>query len=154
MLVAPRLQTAGRHAELQRVLTRTVRVVLVFAVPTALVLVVFGRLILGVFGTGFEDGETSIRILTAGEVVNVLTGFGGLVLVMTGHERELALCVGLGTALNVALTATLVPLAGLEGAAIGTAAGLAASNLAMASLAWKRLGIWSPIVSRPRRALA
>jgi O-antigen/teichoic acid export membrane protein len=70
------------------------------------------------------------------------------VLVMTGRERELAFCVGIGAALNLGLSAALIPLIGLDGAAIGTATGLACANLLMAWLAWRRVGVWSAVAGR------
>ena len=77
--------------------------------------------------------------------MNVLTGFGGVVLVMTGRERELALCVGIGAALNLGLSAALISVIGLDGAAIGTATGLACANLLMAWFAWRRVAVWSAV---------
>jgi len=148
MPLAARLYAAGEVAQLQRVVIRAARAVLLFAAPTALVLVVFGPSILGLFGTGFDEGSTAMRILAIGELVNVVTGFGGLVLVMTGHERELALCVGIGAVLNLGLSTVLIPVVGLEGAAIGTATGLACANAAMTWLSWRQVGVWSAVAGR------
>lgn len=46
----------------------------------------------------------------------------------------------ISTALNLGLSATLISLIGLDGAAIGTATGLACANLLMA---WRRVAAWS-----------
>ncbi len=84
-----------------------------------------------------------MRILAIGEVVNVVTGFGAVVLLMSGRESDLTRCVAVGAVLNLGLTVALIPVMGIEGAAIGTATGLACANLLMTSLAWRRLGIWT-----------
>ena len=94
-----------------------------------------------------------MRILAIGEVVNVVTGFGALVLLMSGRESDLTRCVAVGAALNLGLTAALIP-SGIDGAAIGTATGLACSNLLMTWFAWRRLGIWTAVIglgALPRR---
>jgi O-antigen/teichoic acid export membrane protein len=148
MPLVARLHTLGADDELQRIVTRAVRIVLLFAAPTALGLIVLGSSVLGIFGAGFEEGASAMRILAIGEVVNVVTGFGGVVLVMTGHERELAWSVAFGALVNLVLTLLLIPIAGVDGAAIGAAAGLACSNVIMARLAWRRVGVWSPVVGR------
>lgn len=148
MPLVARLYSAGDVHELQQVVVRAARVVLLFATPTGLVLVVLGSTILSVFGSGFDDGATAVRILAIGELVNVLTGFGGLVLVMTGHEKDLARSVGIGAVLNLGLSVLLIPTIGIEGAAIGTATGLACSNILMAWLAWRRIGVWSAVAGR------
>jgi O-antigen/teichoic acid export membrane protein len=87
-----------------------------------------------------------VRILAIGELVNVLTGYGGLVLVMTGHEKDLARSVALGAVVNLGLTVLLIPIVGIDGAAIGTATGLVCSNLLMTWLAWRRIGVWAAVV--------
>jgi O-antigen/teichoic acid export membrane protein len=146
MPVVARLYASGEVVRVQRIVVRTARAVLVFALPAGLILVVAGPTILGVFGSGFSDGATAMRILAVGEVVNVVTGFGALVLLMTGRESDLTRCVAVGAALNLGLTATLIPVLGVEGAAIGTAAGLTSANLLMTWYAWRRVGIWPAVV--------
>jgi O-antigen/teichoic acid export membrane protein len=148
MPLVARLYAAGELRELQHIVVRTARVVLLFAAPTGLVLVIFGPTILSLFGAGFGDGATAVRILAIGELVNVLTGFGGLVLVMTGHEKDLARSVALGAVLNLGLTVLLIPIVGIDGAAIGTATGLVCSNLLMTWLAWRRIGVWPAVVGQ------
>lgn len=148
MPLVARLHATGESERLQNVVVQAARGVLLFAAPTGLFLVVFAPAILGLFGAGFEEGVTVVRILTLGEVVNVLTGFGGLVLLMTGHEGDLARSVGLGAAVNLGLTAVLIPVTGMEGAAIGTATGIACGNIVMTWLAWRRLGVWAAVWGR------
>lgn len=148
MPLVARLHATGESERLQNVVVQAARGVLLFAAPTGLFLVVFAPAILGLFGAGFEEGVTVVRILTLGEVVNVLTGFGGLVLLMTGHEGDLARSVGLGAAVNLGLSAVLIPVTGMEGAAIGTATGVACGNIAMTWLAWRRLGVWAAVWGR------
>lgn len=148
MPLVARLHAANERDQLQRIVVRAARLVLLVAAPTGLLLVVLGSTVLGFFGSSFDEGISAMRILAVGELVNVLTGFGGLALVMTGHESHLARCVALGAVLNVGLTAALIPVAGIEGAAVGTAAGLAFSNILMAWFAWRRLGIWTAVAGR------
>lgn len=150
MPAVARLHAAGQLEMLQRVVVRTARGVLILAIPTATVLIVFAPVILGLFGPGFVGGVTAIRILAIGELVNVLTGYGGLLLVMTGHAADLTKCVAVGALLTLGLMAILVPLASVNGAAIATAIGLGSSNALMTWLAWRRLGVWAGVISFER----
>src|SRR4029079_15228941 len=113
-----------------------------------------GPEILRLFGEDFGGGASGIRILAIGEVANVVTGYGGLVLVMTGFESDLTRCAGLGAALNLGLSVSLIPRFGVPGAAVATATGVTFSNILMMWLAWRRLRIWTGIVPlgrlRPR----
>jgi O-antigen/teichoic acid export membrane protein len=142
-----RLHIAGERNRIQATVVRTARLVLLGSIPVAIVLVVFPAQVLSLFGSGFGGGAAAVRIMAAGDLVNVVTGFGGLVLVMSGRESDLARGVALGAMLNLGLAAVLVPMLGVNGAALATAAGLAAANVLMTWLAWRRLGIWAGVTS-------
>ena len=154
MPAVARLHVTADAEAMQRVVVRGARGVLVFAVPTAVMLVVTGSTVLSFFGSGFEGGETAIRIMAIGEVVTVLTGYGGVVLVMTGHERDFTRSVVFGTLANLVLSAALIPAFGINGAAVATATGVAATNVYATWLAWQRLRVWTSVLplrpSRPR----
>ena len=150
MPLVARLHASHEREHLQRTVIRTARGVLLVAVPTGTVVVVFAPVILRVFGAEFDEGATAMRILALGEVANVLTGFGGLVLVMSGRESDLARCVALGAVVNIGLSALLIPTLDVNGAAIATATAMTLSNTAMSLLAWRRLGVWTPVAgTRP-----
>ena len=139
-----RLWATGEKAELQRVLTRTIRLVLLGSVVVAVVFLVFGAPILRVLNTDFEGGVTALRILTVGELLKVLAGFGGLALVMTPFEGSMARAMAVGVAVNVPLTAALIPVWGASGAALGTSVSVLLSSAYIAWLAWRDLGVYSP----------
>jgi O-antigen/teichoic acid export membrane protein len=146
--IVARLHAAGERLEIERVVVRAARLVLLVSIPIALVLVVFAPTVLGLFGHDFSHGATTVRILAIGDVVNVLTGYGGLVLVMSGRESDLARSIALGAVLNLGLAAALIPPLGVSGAGIAAAASLAVSNVVMTWYAWRKLGIWTGIAGR------
>lgn len=146
-----RLHAAGQREGVEATVVRAARLVLLVSLPVALILVVFATPILSLFGHGFSGGATAVRIMAIGDVVNVLTGFGGLVLVMSGRESDLSRSVALGAFLNLGIAALLIPSFGVIGAAVAMAVSLALSNIVMTWLAWRNLGVWSA-VSRLRRA--
>jgi O-antigen/teichoic acid export membrane protein len=146
-----RLYAANELARMQRLIIGAARGVLFVSVPVALILVVFPAQILSVFGPGFSDGAGAVRIMVIGDLVNVLTGFGGVALVMSGRESDLARSVLIGAVLNVGIVGILVPLYGIAGAAIAAAIALAASNIAMTWLAWRGLGVWAAVLPNPIR---
>lgn len=152
MPAVARLHATGELEAVQRLVLKTARTVLFFAVPTGIVLVAFAPRLLRLFDADFGAGGTAMRILAIGEVVNVLTGYGGLVLVMSGHESDLTRSVAAGAVLNIALSAVLIPTLGVSGAAAGAAAGMVCANLLMTRLAWQRLGIWAAVAWKPKRA--
>jgi O-antigen/teichoic acid export membrane protein len=144
-----RLWAIGDTGSMQRVLTRASRVVLAISSCIAAALLVLAPQVLEVFGAEFAGGATALRILVLGQLIAVAAGFGGLALVMTPHEGSMALGTGLGVALNIVLTAALIPVWGVNGAALAYAAGSLVAAALVAWLAWRRLGVYAPAVGRP-----
>jgi len=147
MALAPNiasLYTAGDMDKLQRVVTKSARAILLGSLPIALALIAFGHwFLLLFFGQDFTQGEKALAILSVGQLINTATGSVGLLLIMTGYERDAAIGVGSGTVLNVMLNAILIPRWGLTGAAAATASSMIVLNILLAIWVYKRLGIHS-----------
>lgn len=140
--VVASMYARGEIERLQRVLTRSVRLVAVVALPAAGVLIVAGEpLLRGVFGTEFGVAATALAILAGGQLVNGLVGSAGTVLTMTGHERDVAVAVAVAAAVNIVLNAVLVPLFGIEGAASATAVSMVTWNVILTRRSVRVLGL-------------
>jgi len=133
---------------LQRVVTRSARVVLLVSIPIAVVLMVAGHWILLIFGQEFTEGATALAILSVGQLVNAAMGSVGLILNMTGHERDTARGVAIAAVVNVTLNAILIPLWGMNGAATATATSLVMWNVILAVQVVRRLGIHPTALGR------
>ncbi len=141
--VAARLWAERDIARLQQVVTRSVRAALCFTVPVAAIVIIFGGKILSIFGPGFIQARPALTILVAGQLVNVTMGSVGLLLIMTGHEREVAIVTVVCASLNIGLNLIMIPLWGLVGSALAVTIGIIAWNLVLVVLVRRRLGIHS-----------
>lgn len=150
MPVIAELHARGEWERLQHLLTRAARGVLLVSLPAAAVLLVFATSVLRVFGTEFEDADSALRILVAGQLVNVATGFAGTILIMIGRSGLMTAGVVAGAAANVVLTSILVPPLGADGAAVGLASGVVISNLVMVVLLRSATRIYSPALGARR----
>lgn len=156
--LAPRLaarHAAGQSALLQRNVTQAALAATAFALPIAVVFLLAGREILGLFGEEFRAGETALWILTVGYLINAAAGPNALVLSMTGHAHIAARGLALGVGANVALSAALIPPFGVEGAAIAMTAAMIVWNATLASSLWRNLEINSTVFGwrwKPRKA--
>lgn len=139
-----RLHATGPPAQLQRLVSNAALGVLILSTPIVVGLLLFGERALGLFGEEFQTGSTVLTILVVGEVVNIASGFVGIILINTGHERTLFTAGMWLTLSNVGARVVLIRMFGLEGAAIGQAVGLGIQNLVLATLVWRRLGIYAP----------
>lgn len=145
-----RLNAAGSRAQVQRLASKANVGVVILSIPVALVLVLFGGPILGLFGEQFRTGRTALTILIVGELTNVGSGFVGILLISAGHERAMFNAFALLTLLKIGVSAALIQVAGLEGAAIAQAVGIAAQSLIFGLLVWRRLGIYGPGIGSSR----
>jgi O-antigen/teichoic acid export membrane protein len=146
------LYERGEHEVLQRLLTNAARAVSLVSLPVAVLLAVFPGPILRVFGPDFAAASTPLRILCLAQIVNVLTGFGGTILIMVGRGGLATAGVAVGAAVNLALSPLLISNYGATGAAVGSGIGLAVSNLVIVALLWSRQGIYSPAIRLLRTA--
>src|SRR5690606_18332622 len=116
-----RLHAIGGVEQLQWLVTRCAQLSLLGALPTALVMLLAGDIVLRlVFGGGYQVGYSALAILSVGQLFNVAMGSVGLILNMTGHERETAKGVAIAVLVNVPLNLALIPLLGMTGAAMAT----------------------------------
>ncbi|MCP9485236.1 MAG: oligosaccharide flippase family protein [Gaiellaceae bacterium MAG52_C11] len=144
------LRTLERHDELQRLLTRSARIILLFTALIGLVAIAFATPLLQIFGSEFEGGETALRVLAIGHIASIACGLPGMVLMMTGDANAMTMTFLATTVVTLALAVALVPGYGASGGAIATAAGLVASNAIMSVILYRRRGIYAPALPLPR----
>lgn len=118
------LQTQDDQEALQALVTLSARVILLTALPVAVMFWWFGDDILGLlFGEAYLPAYGALAILATGELIGASMGSLGFLLYMSGEETP-ALKVLAGTAvINVLLNLVLIPLYGMAGAAVATAIG-------------------------------
>ncbi len=118
------------------------RLSLILTMPICVLLIVFSKDVLSLFGQAFEGGSVALTILAIGQLVNSATGGTNSVLLMTGESRRVATnTIAYGVSL-IGLTAVLIPLWGMTGAAVAAASSLVLVN-AVRVLQVRRLqGVW------------
>ncbi|RLA50526.1 MAG: flippase [Gammaproteobacteria bacterium] len=147
MLAPPyyaRLYAEGDMKRLQRFVTVNARIAFSTALPLVLIFLLFGEEIISyLFGPDYEGAYTPLLILAVGQLINTLFGHVGMLLNMTGHERDTAKGMAIAAILNVTLTFIFIPLWGTSGAAIATALTLFLRNYVLWKILDKRISIRS-----------
>jgi O-antigen/teichoic acid export membrane protein len=116
-----RFYAEGDIARLRRLAQQGSRTLFQAALVIALVLVVFGRLILDVaVGPEYVRGYVALVIWCVGMVLTAEQGSLTTVMNMTGHERSTVGAMSLGLVSNVVLNLVAIPLWGITGAAAAT----------------------------------
>lgn len=114
---------------LERTTIRCAQGITLVTLPIASTFIFFGKPFLQLFGTPFTVGTTTLTILCIGHLINVAAGSNGLLLVMTGHEREVAFITISCALLNLASCFALVPRWGLAGGAVAVTLSLTLWNV-------------------------
>lgn len=145
IVVAPRfadLHAQGKIIRLQHLVTSTARIILVFNLVLTAIFILIGRpFFILVFGPDFAASYFPLVILLVGQMVNSATGSVGLLLNMTGHERETARGMAVAAAINVTVNLLLIPMWGIQGAAIATSISMVAWNILLWWAVRQHLGI-------------
>ncbi|ADZ68606.1 MatE family [Polymorphum gilvum SL003B-26A1] len=104
-------------------------------------LLALGPFLLRLFGAGFEAGYPLIAVLLVGVLARASVGPADALLSMSGHQKS---CAGIYAGvfgLNVVLNVALIPMFGLIGAALATAAAIFFEAVALSLASRRKLGV-------------
>ena len=148
------LNAAGNHDELGRFIRQTTKWTFWPAVAAAAGLLILGKPLLWLFSPEFTVGYTVMMILAVGHIAKAYSGQAEMCLSMIGHQKQAAIIL-IGTmVMNVAINITLIPIWGVNGAAIATVISLILQSILL-SAALKRLSghqalLWVPGMGKAR----
>lgn len=134
------LHTRGDRALLSRLFQSLTKWVTGLTLPLVLVVVVFSRPLMRLFGPDFAVGWPILIIGAVGQLVNCGVGSVGYMLLMSGNEKRLMRAQAGMALVMVSLSAVLVPGKGILGAAVA------------ASITTVGINLWNLV--EVRRALA
>lgn len=138
------LYAVGKIHKLERLIRTVAGLITIPAIVCTFVLVIFGSEALQlIFGPYYAAAYAYLIILMIGQVINILTGSCYLVLVMSGHKREVFLLTIFSTVLLVITGLVGGYLWGAIGVAIASSVATAIHNLLGMSVARMRVGVLS-----------
>jgi len=143
----------GDTRSIERVVRTSARFAFFPSLAAALFLVGFSSQIMGVFGSGFQEGALCLTILALGRLVTSWTGPVGSMLNVTGHQRVSSVTYAVAAGVQVTLDFILIPHSGITGAAIAAAIAMSFWNIV---LSWQamhllRIRLW-PLPTGASRA--
>ncbi len=130
MPIATAFFTSGDIDGLRKLYRTTTRWVFILTFPVFLFVFVFPESAINFFfGPKYTDAATALRILSAGFMFHVMMGLNGMSLIAIGEPSANLTGNLFAAAANVALNIILIPLYGIEGAAVATAVSYVTANL-------------------------
>jgi O-antigen/teichoic acid export membrane protein len=123
---------AEKMGELNKVLQYSTALIFLFAFPISMGLFFFPEFILSLIKDEFIEGSTTLKIFAVSQLINAGSGMVAVFLNMSGNQLFFTRVVIVTTLLNITLNAILIPMYGMEGAAVATLT---------ATLIWNVVGV-------------
>ncbi|MBN1762684.1 MAG: flippase [Methanomicrobia archaeon] len=122
MPVISELHARNRSDELKITYSAVTKWILSLALPAFLLITLFSRSVITIlFGDEFITGSTALAILAFGYIIQAMLGLSGRIIQALGRTKIILVCNVIGAASNVGLNLYLIPLYGINGAAVATA---------------------------------
>ena len=131
-VIAPKFSEyyhSGDMQKLNNTVQKSAKLIFYSTLPIVLGLFVFGKFALGLFDDEFVLGYIALCILLVGQFVNIASGSVGYLMNMTGYQNEYNYIMIVSALVNVVLNYFLIPIYGIEGAAIASAISMVLWNV-------------------------
>jgi O-antigen/teichoic acid export membrane protein len=141
---------AGDHKRLTAFVKQSVQLTFWPSLAAIVLLLVFGRPLLRLYGADFVSGYYLMFIIAVGLLARASVGPSERLLNMLGERRSCALVYGTSFALDLVLCVVLIPRIGLAGAAIASSVALVFESASLFVVAKYRLGFHCFVFGGPR----
>ncbi len=144
LVIAPMVSRhfhAGEIEKAQAVTSLCTWAGFIFSLGIFTIYLLFGDLILSLFGASYAEGKIILLLLSAGLLVDAATGPTRIVMVMTGHERQYVAIFGSIMLISFAILLIVIPIYGIIGAAIVNMIARIIAQSAIAIYAKKKIGL-------------
>ncbi len=122
------LNSKGDQQELKKVIRSSTKLIFFATAPIFLTILIFSKKILSFFGPEYALEQHVLILLATAQFLYAVSGFVDLTLNMTGRQKVYTRITTSSAIANILLNIILVPLYGLEGAALSTAASVLLTN--------------------------
>lgn len=134
------LHTKGDIVALANISRRSAFFITLLVFPIFCFLFFYGSWVMELFGDEFTKGGIILSILVLGQLVNVVCGSAGYLLIMSGNEKVLRNITLVFALLQFTLIVSLAPIFGGVGAAIAVGVCMALTNIVAAYFVYLKLG--------------
>ena len=141
IVIAPRIAEIyenQKKQKLQKLIKHSTRIIFLISICVLSVLFFFSEEILGLFGQGYVIANNALLFLLAAQFFNAISGPGAIYLNMTGRQKTLNKILVSALIINISLNFYLIPIQGINGAAIATLVSLIIWNTIATVLIYSR----------------
>ena len=128
---------------LKKISNQSTKLIFVSSIPLIIISFLFPKLLLGIFGKEFVSGTIAFLILSVGRLISSLSGPAGNILQMTNNQNIYAKILFIGALFNIVLNYILIPIYGVNGAAIASMLSLVIWNVLMIYQVRRKFGFYT-----------
>ena len=114
---------------------------MIIGLISTLLFLLFGKSLLGFWGSEFSGAYICLIILCFGQFINISTGCSGVLLIMCGYEKIFSYITGSFLILNIVLNYFLIIRYNEVGAAIATTLTIVGENITRVIVAKQKTGV-------------
>ncbi|PWV58442.1 oligosaccharide flippase family protein [Plasticicumulans acidivorans] len=143
-IMAPKLAAlfaSGNIEKANKFANRASLVLSFVSMPVFLIIVIFSKSIMGMFGKDFSDGSLLLIIISCGQFVNFATGFSSSYLFMIGAETIVRNVMVLSATVFFVCSLLMGYWYGVLGIAVSLAIVIAGQNIYLSIYAFKKYGV-------------
>ena len=141
--VISRLYSENETVRLQKSLKKVSGTLLVIGLASILLILLFGKQILSIWGDEFTVGYSSLIVLSIGQLVNISAGLSGTLLVMTGFYKVRRNIAFITMVFSALVSMILIPFYGAMGAAYSFSLSIVFDNVLKVFYGRKKTGLKS-----------
>jgi len=128
---------------LKKVVQNSTRLIFFTTTPLLLVLVIFSKDALSLFGEEFTIGYLALIYLCISRFINSISGSVGYIMQMTDNQKTYQTVIFLAFLLNVILNFVLIPKYSYTGAALASSIAMIFWNLTLVIIIKRKFGFWT-----------
>ena len=136
------LYAKNRIDDLRQTYSSVTKWIFTIVFPGFLLMVLFSeRILIILFGDAYVSGSTALGILAFGVLITAMVGPASSVITTYGRTKIIMWCSFFGALVNVGLNLFLIPIYGINGAAVATGFSLALTTILHLVFAYKIGGV-------------
>lgn len=123
VVLAPKIAELHKERDLlgmHKAVKKTTHLIITLTAPIVIMLVILSGFVLSIYGEEFLKAQTALIIIAVGFLFNAISGNVDQVLNMTGNQKILQYITIGGFISNILLNLVLIPIYGINGAAIAS----------------------------------
>ena len=131
----------NQYKEMSKMVKQVTFLLMIIGLISTLLFLLFGKSLLGFWGSEFSSAYICLIILCFGQFINISTGCSGVLLIMCGYEKIFSYITGSFLILNIVLNYFLIIRYNEVGAAIATTLTIVGENITRVIVAKQKTGV-------------